>query len=297
MEPTASIITPEMLGVQAELNWYGGVDARLVLTGALIVLMLATRWLVVSLVHRRATFLSDVDRRRIAFARNGTSIAILLGLLGLWSPELSEFALSLTAFAVAIVIATKELIMCFAGGVVRGLSGSFASGDWIEIGPHSGEVVEQTLVTTTLMEVDREDFTMTGRSVTVPNAIFLTQPVVNHRHRRRFIHHEFSITTEMHPDAPLAQEAIRAALDDASAEFRELAERYAQFIEARLTIDLPEVCPEVHIRSTEGGKVRFLCRLFCPRERAAEMEGLATAAYYAWVDAQDWHFFTIVRKA
>ena len=241
-------------------------------------------------LERRATFLSDVDRRRIAFARNGSTLAAVAGLFILWAPELSEFALSLTAFAVAIVIATKELIMCFAGGLVRGVSGSFSSGDWIEIGPHSGEVTDQNLVTTTLMEIDPADMSYTGRSVTAPNSLFLTTPVINHRHRKRFVHHEFVIHSEPLPNPMAARGAILAGLETASAEFREVADRYAQFIEHRMALHLPGVAPEVRMRTTEFGKFRFEARLFCPRERAAEMEDKAMEAFVAWTEAQPWLF-------
>ena len=284
-------VTLERLGVKADVDsgWLA-VDTRLLASVGLVLAALLLRWVVVWMVHRRTTFLSDVDRRRIAFARNGSTLAVLAGLFVLWSPELSEFALSLTAFAVAIVIATKELIMCFAGGLVRGVSGSFSSGDWIEIGPHSGEVTDQNLVTTTLMEIDPADMSYTGRSVTAPNSLFLTTPVINHRHRKRFVHHDFVIYSEPMPDPMAACEAIRAGLDAASAEFRDVAERYAQFIEHRMALHLPGVAPEVSLRTTEFGKFRFEARLFCPRERAAEMEDKAMDAFILWTEAQPWLF-------
>lgn len=285
-------VTLERLGIKAEVEatrWLT-VDERLWASLALVVFAVLLRWLVVFTVRRRATFLADVDRRRIAFTRNGSTLAVIAGLFLLWAPELSEFALSLTAFAVAIVIATKELIMCFAGGLVRGVSGSFSSGDWIEIGPHSGEVTDQSLVTTTLMEIDPTDMSYTGRSVTAPNSLFLTMPVINHRHRKRFVHHEFVIHSEPVPDPMAACAAILAGLDAASAGFRDVAERYAQFIEHRMALQLPGVAPEVRFRTAEFGKFRFEARLFCPRERAAEMEDEAIAAFIAWTEAQPWVF-------
>ncbi|MFT6774965.1 MAG: small-conductance mechanosensitive channel [Paracoccaceae bacterium] len=295
-----SQLTLERIGVSAEVGdggWWMAVDVRLLASVGLIVAAVLIRWLVSYWVRRRATFLTDLNRRTIAFSRNGSTLAVLAGLLILWSPELSEFALSLTAFAVAIVIATKELIMCFAGGLVRGVSGSFSSGDWIEIGPHSGEVTDQNLVTTTLMEIDPVNFANTGRSVTLPNSMFLLNPVVNHRHRKRFVHHEFAIGAEPMPDALAARDAIREGLEHASTEFRDVAERYAQFIEHRMSLKLPGVAPEVRIRTTEFGKMRFEARLFCPRDRAAEMEDRAMEAFLAWTQAQPWSFAGTVHDA
>jgi small-conductance mechanosensitive channel len=283
-------VTLKTLGVSAEVGGGFSPDERLMASVALVAILWLVRWIVVRRTRRRATFLADADRRRIALARNGTTLGALAGLLIIWLPELSEFALSLTAFALAIVIATKELIMCFGGGLVRGISGSFSSGDWIEIGPHSGEVTDQTLVTTTLMEIDPKNYTYSGRSVTLPNSMFLDRPVINHRHRKRFVHHEFVIGSEPAPDPMAARDAILAGLEAASGEYRDVAERYAQFIEHRMSIKLPDVVPEVRVRTTEFGKLRFEVRLFCPRERAAEMEDRAMDAFLAWTEAQPWTF-------
>ncbi len=57
-----------------------------------------------------------------------------------------------------------------------------------------------------------------------------------------------------------------------------------------MALHLPGVAPEVRLRTTEFGKFRFEARLFCPRERAAEMEDKAMAAFVAWTDAQPWLF-------
>lgn len=289
-------ISPETFGVAAEVGPWLGADQRAVLSVLLIFFAFALREVVSRIIHRRHPLLRDVDRRRISMVRNGTTLLALALLIVLWAPELSDFALSLTAFAVAIVIATKEFIMCLSGGLVRGLSGAFQSGDWIEVGPHSGEVAEQTLVSTTLLEIDPVHFTTTGRTVTAPNSLFLTTPVINHRHRRNFVHHEFVIWAEPFPDPAAGRAAILRGLETAAAEFRDIAERYASFIEHRMSLKLPPTAPEVHLRSTEFGKYRFECRLFCPRERAVEMEDRAHAAFYAWVGAQDWRFAGVSAK-
>lgn len=78
-------------------------------------------------------------------------------------PEIETFALSITAIAVALVIATKELILCVSGALYRASSKAFQIGDWIEIGPHFGEVVDHGIGSTTLQVVSRHDCAFTGR--------------------------------------------------------------------------------------------------------------------------------------
>ncbi len=65
-----------------------------------------------------------------------------------WNTEINEFALSLTAIAVAVVVASKEIILCFTGSIQRASSRSFRIGDWIEVGNTRGEVIEHNLMAT-----------------------------------------------------------------------------------------------------------------------------------------------------
>src|SRR5690606_16118234 len=49
--------------------------------------------------------------------RRAVVTSLILGLLVIWGSELRELAFSLVAVAVAIVIASKELILCFLGSI------------------------------------------------------------------------------------------------------------------------------------------------------------------------------------
>ncbi|MBB5516913.1 small-conductance mechanosensitive channel [Rubricella aquisinus] len=282
-------MNPEVYGVKSDLTaWI--VNEKVAITVGFVLLVLLVRWVSLRVIRGKGGYLSDAQRQRMSIARSSTTIAIALGLIGYWLPEIENFAFSIAAFAVAIVIATKELILCLGGGLVRGLSGAFATGDWIEIGPHTGEVVDRDAFTTKLQEFDRVEFQYTGRLITLPNSLFLTTPVVNHTFRKRYIYHEFTIHSEPVPRALEAQEVIQSAMDVAWADLKDVAERYAAMIGQRSGIVLPDPAPEVHLRTAEFGKFRYTVKVFCPREKAAEMEQIAIAAWIGWVEAQPWQF-------
>jgi hypothetical protein len=65
--------------------------------------------------------------------RNLSIAIVLFGLLSIWAEELRTLAVSLIAFAVAAVIATKELILCASGPLVRAAGDADGIGDRIEI--------------------------------------------------------------------------------------------------------------------------------------------------------------------
>ncbi len=289
-------LTPETFGLRPDMSLWS--NEKLVLTFVIVVGLMALRWALTRMIRQRVSGgeLSEGRHRALAWVRNGGLLLVFGIVFALWLPEIEAFALSITAFVVAVVIATKELIMCLAGGVLRTTAGAFQSGDWIEVQGRSGEVTDQTLLSTTMWEFDGTRQEFTGRQVTLPNSVFLSAPVVNHGFRRRFVFHEFTIYSDPIPDVEAARAAIQAGLEDAAVEFAPLAARYAATIEKRSGIRLPPGAPRVRIWTTELAKLAFETTVFCPRERALEMESAGQTAFQDWVALQDWRFAGAVPK-
>jgi small-conductance mechanosensitive channel len=290
-------ISPSTYGVQSDID--AAVSAapdKALISLALIAGLLALRWALVRLIRRQSEILTDRQLRAIAIVRNGGVIALLIALFILWLPELEAFALSVTAVAVAIVIATKELLMCFAGGLVRSTSGSFSAGDWIEVNGHSGEVGDTSLLSTTLLEFDADRMEYTGRLVTLPNSVFLANPVRNHEFHKKFVFHEFTIYSELIPKVEAARQAILKALDAEARAFEDVAARYAAMIERRMGVRLPPATPRVRVRTTEAAKLGFEVTMFCPREKALDIEAVAMTAFQKWVERQPWRFAMVAAK-
>ena len=155
-------------------------------------------------------------RRWTASLRNVLILVALIGLVMIWAPQLRTFALSLTAFAVASVIAMKELILCFSGSALRTLSRAYSVGDYIEIGGKRGEVMDFNLLVTRLREFDKQDgsFRRTGREIILPHSLLFTSPVRVEGHAGGRVRHVFAMTFE--PDANLF--AARDALEEAALE-------------------------------------------------------------------------------
>ena len=80
------------------------------------VIFIAFLWslqvLLIRMVRGKKEVLSKDQRRWINLIKNGIIVSVLLALVLIWAPQLQTFALSLTAFAVALVVATKEMILC-----------------------------------------------------------------------------------------------------------------------------------------------------------------------------------------
>jgi hypothetical protein len=120
----------------------------------------------------------DKARRRYVWARNAIGAVCILAVCTIWASKLSGVALSLAAVAGAILIVSKEFLLCGLGYVFITFSRSFTVGDYIETGSTSGQVLDIDLFATTLLETGPMH-QFNGRRVSVPNASFFTQPVRN----------------------------------------------------------------------------------------------------------------------
>ena len=65
--------------------------------------------------------------------KTGLLLLLLFGAIAIWAQELRTLALSFVAIAAAIVVATKELLMCLSGTLLRSSSRNVSLGDRVEI--------------------------------------------------------------------------------------------------------------------------------------------------------------------
>ena len=214
------------------------------------------------------------QRRLLAASRNVFLFMLLVGLVLIWAPQLRTFALSLTAVAVAIVVATKELILCLSGAVLRGTTRAFGVGDWIEVGEIRGEVIDHTLLATTLEEFGTgpHAYMPTGRTVVLPNSIFLTSAVRNQTALREHTYHSFAVTLDPAPNTSQARDTTHEIVHRNYAPLRDHALKANAAVEHRTRTDLPDPEPLVRLRTSDLGKLRVEVTLFCPSQVAEQLE-------------------------
>lgn len=226
---------------------------------------------------------ADHARRVLANVKSGLIVLLLIGLFFIWAPEIRTFALSLTAFTVAIIIATKELILCVSGSVLRAASGAFSVGDWIEVGGVRGEVLERSLLSTTLQELhaDGPVHEYTGRTVVVPNSQFLTATVRNERFYKRYVIHSFSIVLERTMDPAPVEARVAEVLSEEMTPYAEVAQRYNALIERRAGVDLIDLAPRFRLQMTNEGRLKLTVSAFLPTKQAVRIERAALDAALA----------------
>jgi small-conductance mechanosensitive channel len=212
-------------------------------------------------------------RRWAAGTRSFVVVAILAGAAVIWFAELKTFALSLVAVAAAAVLATKELIMCVGGALVRTTSRSFEIGDRIEVHGVRGDVIDTSLLTTTILEIGMEGMGhhQTGRAVTIPNALFLSSHVVNETYTDQYVLHTFSVLASM-ADWVRAESAMLAAAQIEHASYAEEAKTHFERVMGERGIEIPTLAPRVLLQVESPTEIRVVARLPVPAKRRGRVE-------------------------
>lgn len=239
---------------------------------------------IVNFIRKDNDILNETHRLWISRTKNFTVMIMTLLLISLWWVELEKFAFSIAAVAVAIVIASKELILCLSGSILRATSNAFNIGDWIRAGDDYGEVIEHNVLSTVVQEIDfpNNNYNYTGKTVTIPNSKFLTETVKNMNFMRRYVYHTFTITTDNRINVFAIRAHIFEKMNEYTQEFLEVGRRYNNVIEKRLGVDLPGEEPYIRITTTHLGHLDFTIILFCPTEQAVSLEQRISADFMAY---------------
>lgn len=254
---------------------------------SLLVLAIAfsLKVLVDSLAHKRAERKALDVRNTSQNIKHFINFVMVLLLLFVWSAEIQNFALSIAAFAVAIVLATREFIQCVIGFFYLVTTRPFRIGDWIQVGDYYGEVAETDWIKTTLHEIDMQTYQLTRKTIYIPNNKLITSSIKNLNFVKRFATHHFQIVRkESFNPYPIYKSLTKKAKFYCE-DFKEVASRYNAFIETKLEAKISGPEPEIHFATTELGEFRASFTLFCPTDKALEIEHKLTEYFMGlWYD-------------
>ncbi len=226
---------------------------------ALLLAVLVGRALAIRAL-RQSQFNLEVRRQWTAHIRTLTLVFFLLGLTIVWAAEIRAVAISSLAVAVALAIATKELILCLSGSILRASARAFSVGDRIEIEGVRGEVIEAGALATTILEVGPGSGAQlrTGRSVVIPNSLFLSKPIFNETVTEDYVLQLLNVPLAPAEDWRRAEQALLAAAREECAPFIAEARAQVERVAARRDVEPPSVEPLVYLRLSDRGVVLLL---------------------------------------
>ncbi|HMQ11371.1 MAG TPA: mechanosensitive ion channel family protein [Oligoflexia bacterium] len=202
------------------------------------------------------------------------STILFFGIFIIWGASIKGFAVSIAAFAAALVLATKELLLCVLGSILKSSNQAFTFGDRIQIGTIRGVVIRQSLLGTTLMEIGPGDTVhhLSGKKIFIPNSQLLTQVVKNESLGSEYIFHSFQIVLKLDEKWKIHEKNLLKACLTEYEVFEAKAKKAIAALAKEKGIYKPSTEPKIAIDLSEVEKVKFTVRIACPEGEANFLE-------------------------
>ncbi len=205
-------------------------------------------------------------------------LVLLLTLIGIWSAQLQTLALSAIAIAAALVVATKELLLCISGSFLRTISRAFGVGDRIEVSGLRGEVINLGFLTTTILEIGPGN-QRSGRAIVIPNSVFMSQSVVNETYTEDYVLHLFTIPVVVDQDWMMREELLLECAYEVCEPHIEAAREHMNKLAIKHNLLVAQTEPRVMIHMKEADKALFAIRVPTPAREKNYLEQLIVRRY------------------
>lgn len=237
---------------------------RVVTTASVLLVCLAlsrlwARWI----NHTAAGHTADVKRGRLVWSKNVIWTVGVLVIFSIWGSKLAGFALSVAALAGAVLIVSKELLVCVLGYFLIAVSRPYRIGDFIEISGYGGRVVDIDLFFTTLAETGTAR-QLTGKTVALPNSLVISTGVRNLSATGEYIVDLYTLILPFDCDFAKAEACALEAAERATVAWRGLADAHFHRLKSTDFIDLPSSRPKVLWEPLDAKAHGLTIRFSCP---------------------------------
>lgn len=240
----------------------------------LLLFLVSVRALAVRWIAGNQTLTMESKRRWVVTTRNSVVLAFLIGLVIIWAHELQAFAVSLVALAAAMVLATKELILCWSGAALRVGSKVYAVGDRIQIAGHRGVVLDHDAFATKLLEIGpgQSAHLYTGRVAVFPNSLLFTNALIKENPDQEYGLYTLVVPIKIDDDWQKAERTLVEAAKAECAPFMEEAVRQMKLLEQANLLEAPSPEPRITIQLPESGKLHLVLRFPAPDRGRSRIE-------------------------
>lgn len=239
-----------------------------------------TAWLVVMRVVRRvvARTVEDPSSRfsMVRMTSYVVGIVSVLVIARLWIQGVAGLATYLGLLSAGIAIALQDLITNLAGWLFILLRRPFRIGDRIQVGTHSGDVVDIRPFRFMMLEIGQwvHADQSTGRVLHIPNGWIFKNPIANYNEGFDYIWNEIPVTVTFESDWRKAKKALESIVNENAAEIEpEIRKQIAAGADS-LHIKFGKVTPVVWTTALDNGvclTIRYLCK---PRERRSSTSAI-----------------------
>ena len=200
-------------------------------------------------------------------------IAILLFVTILFEDRLGRLSFALGVAGAGVAVALQDVLASIAGAFSIGFSKLYTVGDRVQIGDTRGDVIDISLLRTTLMEVGswvgRDLYS--GRIVRIPNNAVLKGSVFNYSQGFRFIWDQIKVVLTITSDAALARAMLLRVANEAIGEYLVAAQNSWNAVSDDYRTENPPIEPVVAL-AVSAASLEFTVNYVVDYTKRTEMQ-------------------------
>jgi small-conductance mechanosensitive channel len=252
------------------------IHTRVLLSLVLVLVILVLRTIAIRVLRARVDDIRTQHRWRRAISYASVVLAVFL--VGrIWYEGLANLATFLGLLSAGLAIALRDPVVNLGGWLFIIWSRPFVVGDRIQIGAHTGDVIDRRLFQIALLEVGNwvDADQSTGRMVYIPNGHVFTQPLANYTRGLQFLWDEIQVRLTFESNWQKAKSLLTEIVERHARETVEEAERQMENVSRQHLIFYSTLTPAVYTSVRDWGvllTLRYLCH---PRRR----RGMAQAIW------------------
>ena len=247
---------------------YSSIQVKFKATFIAIFLFFIIRKIIMRVVRGQTTDALIIYR----WEKTSTYVVFVVGFIvigRIWFEGIQSIATYLGLLSAGIAIALKDPLTNVTGWLFILSRSPFVIGDRIQIGQHSGDVIDINFFKFTLMEVGRwgQGEQSSGRILHIPNGKIFIETLANYSKGFKYIWNEIEVLVTFESDWKKTKEILENVSKTHTAHISKAAKRTFKDITKLFLVYQPNFDPQVYTDVKDSGvmlTIRYLCN---PRKR------------------------------
>ena len=257
-----------------DFNWftrfftYSSIQVKFIASFIGAILLVVVRKAFIKILYRNTT--NALIRYR--WQKISSYIIYVLGIViigQIWFKGIESIATYLGLLSAGVAIALKDPLTNVTGWIFILSRTPFEVGDRVQIGEHSGDVIDVNFFKFTLMEVGHwgEGEQSSGRIIHIPNGKVFSEILANYSKGFKYIWNEVPVLVTFESDWKVAKEILQKISNKHSENIGKAAARKFKQVSKLFMVYKPDFNPQVYTKVEDSGillTIRYLCN---PRKR------------------------------
>ena len=254
---------------------YSSIQAKIMATILGIILIVYLRRTIISLLISRL----DDNKTRYYWQRVATYVSFIFSIIiigQIWLDGIGSIVTYLGLVSAGIAIALKDPLTNITGWIFILWNRPLDAGDRIQLGEHSGDVIDINFFNFTVMEignwVDADE--NTGRIIHIPNGKIFTETLANYGKGFEYIFNEIPVLVTFESDWEKAKKILEKIAKDFGDDATKSAEKKIKKASQKFLIGKQKLHSSVYTKVADSGvllTIRYLCMPKNRRETEQEI--------------------------